>query len=95
MRNSVSIFTWRYRGIFFCSSMFLFYLVDDYAIINEESQKNMIADKLPTMQSSYYQKVEDSQRGNHLPAPRFKKHLHSLVVFLKKQASMREAPYIH
>ena len=42
--------------------MFLFYLVDDYAIINEESQKNMIADKLLTMQSSYYQKVEDSQR---------------------------------
>ena len=70
-------------GILFCSSMFLFYLVDDYAIINEESQKNMIADKLLTMQSSYYQKVEDSQREITSLRHDLKKHLHSLVVFLK------------
>ena len=55
----------------------------------------MIADKLPTMQSSYYQKVEDSQREITSLRHDLKKHLHSLVVFLKKQASMREAPYIH
>lgn len=70
-------------GILFCSSMFLFYLVDDYAIIDEESQKSMIADKLLTMQSSYYQKVEDSQQEITSMRHDLKKHLHSLVVFLK------------
>ena len=86
MRNSViPLFTWRYRESFFCSSMFLFYLVDDYAIINEESQKNMIADKLLTMQSSYYQKVEDSQREITSLRHDLKKHLHSLVVFFKSR----------
>ena len=83
MRNSVSHFYLEISGILFCSSMFLFYLVDDYAIINEESQKNMIADKLLTMQSSYYQKVEDSQREITSLRHDLKKHLHSLVVFLK------------
>ena len=83
MRNSVSHFYLEISGILFCSSMFLFYRVDDYAIINEESQKNMIADKLLTMQSSYYQKVEDSQREITSLRHDLKKHLHSLVVFLK------------
>ncbi|MCB7088968.1 GHKL domain-containing protein [Enterocloster bolteae] len=83
MKDSVSHFYLEISGILFCSSMFLFYLVDDYAIINEESQKNMIADKLLTMQSSYYQKVEDSQREITSLRHDLKKHLHSLVVFLK------------
>ena len=74
--------------------MFLFYLVDDYAIINEERQKNMIADKLLTMQSSYYQKVEDSQREITSLRHDLKKHLHSLVVFLKAGQYVEALTYI-
>lgn len=83
MRDSVSHFYLEISGILFCSSMFLFYLVDDYAVIDEESQKNMIADKLLSMQSSYYQKVEDSQREITSLRHDLKKHLHSLAVLLR------------
>jgi len=94
MKNRVSNFYLEISGILFCSSMFLFYLVDDYAIIDEESQKNMIADKLLHMQSSYYQKVEDSQREITSLRHDLKKHLHSLVVFLKSGQYEEALDYI-
>lgn len=94
IRETVSQFYLEISGVLFCSSMFLFYLVDDYAIIDEESQKNMIADKLLGMQSSYYQKVEDSQREITSLRHDLKKHLHSLVVFLQAGQHSEALEYI-
>lgn len=93
-RKNMPIYYLVVSGILLCFSTLLFYLIDGYTIINEESQKRIIADKLMDMQASYYQKLEDSQKEIVSMRHDLKKHLQSLVMLLQEKHYQEALNYI-
>ena len=93
-RTDMPLYYLEISGILLGSSTLLFYLIDGYMVIDEESQKNILAEKIMQMQISYYQKVEDSQKELVSIRHDLKKHLQAIVSLLQDQQYEEAVNYI-
>ena len=94
VRLNMPLYYLEISGILLGSSTLLFYLIDGYMVIDEESQKNILAGRIMQMQVSYYQKVEDSQKEIVSMRHDIKKHLQSIVSLLQNQQYDEAVNYI-
>ena len=70
-------------GILMCASFTLFYLIDKTEIIDETSQRSLIASKQLELQKEYYKNVEKSQHEVASLRHDLKNHLHCIASFIE------------
>lgn len=81
-------------GILFCTSFALFYLIDKTVIIDETTQRTMIAARLLEQQENYYKSVEKSHSEVTAMRHDLKNHLQCIVSFLEMKQYQEALDYI-
>ena len=70
-------------GILMCTSFALFYLIDKTEMIDEASERSLMASKLLEHQKDYYKSVEKSQHEVAAMRHDLKNHLHCIASFIE------------
>lgn len=81
-------------GILMCASFTLFYLIDKTEMIDEVSERSLMASKLLERQKDYYKNVEKSQHEVAAMRHDLKNHLHCIASFIEMEQYQDALQYI-